>query len=83
MQRTIVRKAGTPSTGQPSLAQHSINLTEFMHVPCSDLAVEFKARVEHTNGLDMVDTATLEDIRDALNLELFIRRHGESYDFEG
>lgn len=55
------------------------NLTEFMHVPACDLATELLARIEHSNGLDMVDTSTIESLVDGLLLELFIRKHGDSF----
>lgn len=50
-----------------------VNLTPLMTEPCFDIAAEFKARIQQSNGLDMVDTHTLEAIVDGLLLELCLR----------
>ena len=66
------------TTGQPLRTQNpaidEVNLTPFMHIPCADICVELKARIEQTNGLEMVDAGTLEDIVDGLLLELYTRQ---------
>ena len=66
------------STGQPLRTQNpaidEVNLTPFMHIPCADICVELKARIEQTTGLELVDTRTLEDIVDGLLLELYTRQ---------
>ena len=66
-QRPVGHQRST--TGQPD-----INLTPFMHIPCADICVELKARIEQTTGLELVDTRTLEDIVDGLLLELYTRQ---------
>ena len=66
------------TTSQPAQTQNpatdEVNLTPFMHIPCADICVELKARIEQTTGLELVDTRTLEDIVDGLLLELYTRQ---------
>lgn len=62
-----------------AVTSQDVNLTPLMAEPCFDIAVEFKARIQQSNGLDMVDTHTLEAIVDGLLLELCLRGIVVSY----
>ena len=68
-----------PLVAPPAPASPEVNLTPLMAEPCFDIASEFLARIQQSNGLDFVDTTTLEDIVDGLLLEITARGLVVSY----
>ena len=85
MEQLLVASGHEPIIDEPALVtgavvtSQDVNLTPLMAEPCFDIAAEFKARIQQSNGLDMVDTHTLEAIVDGLLLELCLRGIVVSY----